>query len=224
MCTHTSNTHLCSNNLKSEFCIRWPFNWEYSTALLRGRLCITVEDIGPSISIKLTVSQVEIKHCLLIRDLARVIFDWGDTVLTELDRSACVRVCAHVALCPLMWLDGHPCIFLSFRSCFHQACGWLIVPSRSSISWKQSPGMLGGHPNMHRYMFILALQWSVSNLKWYGSFHPKMKTLSSFQTCMTFSFLNTKGDISWPYLSLQCNSVVIKLFWLNLRFLQKWVH
>ncbi len=24
MCIHTSNTHLCSNNLKSEFCIRWP--------------------------------------------------------------------------------------------------------------------------------------------------------------------------------------------------------
>ncbi len=24
MCTHTSNTHLCSNYLKSEFCIRWP--------------------------------------------------------------------------------------------------------------------------------------------------------------------------------------------------------
>ncbi len=24
MCTHTSNTHLCSNNLKSEFGIRWP--------------------------------------------------------------------------------------------------------------------------------------------------------------------------------------------------------
>ncbi len=24
MWTHTSNTHFCSNNLKSEFCIRWP--------------------------------------------------------------------------------------------------------------------------------------------------------------------------------------------------------
>ncbi len=114
MCTHTSNTHLCSNNLKSEFCIRWPFNWEYSTALLCGRLCITVEDIGPDISIKLTVSQVKIKHCLLIKRprqsdiwLGRYSFDRT----RQKCMCSCVRSCGTLSSHVIGWPSLHFSVF-----------------------------------------------------------------------------------------------------------------